>query len=205
MDTETLYAPYANEKTRIFNERISKDDRYPYAGVTIPVLRRLARNLDPESIDIRYHEDVILKGLAIIGSSLPVEWKLERLDALLPFLSSWDHTDVIASSMKVRGEEKEKALQYFASLAESPCIFTRRLGIVFLLSHRKDYDSGKLLGIITKADSDDYYVSMAVAWALSFFYIDDKENAAPWFSRVSEKTRKRAWQKVHESKRIPKD
>ena len=65
MDTKDLYAPYASEHTRVFNERISKDPVYPFAGVRIPVLRRLAKEAAPDEITIRYHEDVILKGLAV--------------------------------------------------------------------------------------------------------------------------------------------
>ena len=81
-------------------------------------------------------------------------------------------------------------------------IFPRRLAIVYLMSHRKDYeDQDMLLSSITDADSSEYYISMAVAWALSFFYIDDNERALPYFDKVSEQTRKRAWQKVRDSRR----
>lgn len=63
------------------------------------------------------------------------------------------------------------------------------------MSNRKRYDRKVLLDAITAADSDDYYISMAVAWALSFFYIDDK-STEEYFDKVSEATRKRTKQKI---------
>ena len=183
MDTKDLYAPYASEHTRVFNERISKDPVYPFAGVRIPVLRRLAKEAAPDEITIRYHEDVILKGLAIISSRIPFPDKLKAIDDLIPYMTAWDHTDVIASSLNPGKKDREEAERYFLSLL------------------KKDYERERLLEAICAADSDEYYVSMAVAWALSFFYIDDRESAEPWFVKVSEATRRRAWQKVRDSRR----
>ena len=202
MDTEALYAPYRDERTRIFNERISNDPIYPFAGMRIPMLRKLAKDLDPDSIEIRFHEDVTLRGLAIASMKAPLAVKLEKLDELLPLITAWDHTDVIASSLKPGKGEKDEALTYFLQLLKDERIFPRRLAIVYLMSHRKDYeDQDMLLSSITDADSNEYYISMAVAWALSFFYIDDNERALPYFDKVSEQTRKRAWQKVRDSRR----
>lgn len=202
MDTDALYAPYRNEKTKAFNEKITKDEVYPHAGVRIPVLRSLAKTIDPDEITIRFHEDVILKGLAIAAMKAPLKEKLSKLGSMLDALSAWDHADVIASSLKPRKAEREEALAYFLELLEDKRTFPRRLGIVYIMSHRKDYgNKEELLEAITKADSSEYYISMAVAWALSFFYIDDKDSALPYFEMVSEETRKRAWQKVRDSRR----
>ena len=166
------------------------------------MLRKLAKDLDPDSVEIRFHEDVTLRGLAIASMKAPLAVKLEKLDELLPLITAWDHTDVIASSLKPGKGEKDEALAYFLTLLKDERIFPRRLAIVYLMSHRKDYeDQEMLLSAITNADSSEYYISMAVAWALSFFYIDDKERALPYFDRVSEQTRKRAWQKVRDSRR----
>ena len=202
MDTEALYAPYRDERTRIFNERISNDSTYPFAGMRIPMLRKLAKDLDPDTIEIRFHEDVTLRGLAIASMKVPLAVKLEKLDKLLPLITAWDHTDVIASSLKPGKGEKDEALAYFLTLLKDERVFPRRLAIVYLMSHRKDdEDQDMLLSAITNSDSSEYYISMAVAWALSFFYIDDNERALPYFDKVTEQTRKRAWQKVRDSRR----
>ena len=76
MDTDALYAPYKEERTRIFNERISNDQVYPHIGVRIPILRKLAKGISPDDIPIRYHEDVTLKGLAIAEMKAPLSENL---------------------------------------------------------------------------------------------------------------------------------
>ena len=162
MDTEALYAPYRDERTRLFNELISNDPIYPFAGMRIPMLRKLAKDLDPDSIEIRFHEDVTLRGLAIASMKAPLAVKLEKLDELLPLITAWDHTDVIASSLKPGKGEKDEALTYFLQLLKDERIFPRRLAIVYLMSHRKDYeDQDMLLSSITDADSSEYCDSTA--------------------------------------------
>lgn len=199
MDTDSLYTPYKDEKYRLFFERISKDKRYPFAGIRIPILRKLAKGLDPDSIAIHYHEDVILRALAISSMKTTFEEKKVHIEKLLPYLSSWDHADVFSSALKVK--EKDAAKEYFSALTKDERTFCKRLGIVFLLEHRNDYeDKNELLSTIVNADSAEYYISMAVAWALSLFYIEDKSSEV-FFSRVSEATRKRAEQKIRDSRR----
>ena len=79
-------------------------------------------------------------------------------------------------------------------------VFPRRLAIIILMSHRKLYDRDVILSAIASADNPEYYVSMAVAWALSVFYIDDRSTAS-CFSLVSEETRRRTMQKIRDSRR----
>ncbi len=200
MDTDALYEGLASESFRAFSEKISKDHRYPVKGVRIPDLRKLAKTIDDASFPIRYHEDIILRGLQIGGWKKPFHEKAAALDELLPHMSAWDHSDAAASSLRIRKGEEDEALGYFLPLLDDNRVFVRRTAIVFLMSHRKLYDRKMLLDAITASDSDDYYISMAVAWALSSFYIDD-ESTEEYFGKVSEATRKRALQKIKDSRR----
>ncbi len=200
MDTDSLYGDLATESFRAFSEKLSKDDRYPVKGERIPDLRKLAKKIDDTSFPVKYHEDVILKGLVIAERKVPFTEKTEELDALLPYLSAWDHTDVIASSIRIRKGDAEPALLYFMKLLKDERVFPRRLAIIFLMAHRKLYDRDVILSAIVSADNPEYYVSMAVAWALSVFYVDDRSTES-CFSLVSEETRRRTMQKIRDSRR----
>ena len=69
------------------------------------------------------------------------------------------------------------------------------------MSNRKELDRDETLEKIINADDEDvYYISLAVAWAFSFFYIDDPEIKI-LLDRLSPKTRKLAERKIRESKR----
>lgn len=202
MVTDALYAPYVDEKYRVFASSLSSTDTLERKGIRIPILRKLAAAVNPDDIEIRYHEDVILKGLAIGEEKTPPEEKLKKLTRLLPFLSSWDQTDTIASAFKPGKNERDTYYNYFTSLLESRTVFPKRLGIVWLMTRRKLFDIKAVTDAIIKADDEDeYYISMAVAWALSALIIDER-TLMPRLDEVSTVTKKRTEQKLRDSFRF---
>ncbi len=197
MVTDTLYEPFIDEKYRLFASSLSPSGTLERKGIRIPVLRKLSRTVNPDDIEIRYHEDVILKGLAI-GK----ERNLYKLTLLLPFLSSWDQTDTIASAFKPEENEKNRYYSYFSSLLESKDVFPKRLAIVWLMTNRKLFGRKAVTDAIIKADDEDeYYISMAVAWALSALIIDDRTILSR-LDEVSTVTKKRTEQKLRDSLRF---
>ena len=138
------------------------------------------------------------------GVRIPVLRKIgkELINKHLDVLKTWDEVDTFASSIKPRKNEADEVLTYFLSLMKDKRTMPRRLGIVTLMALRKLFPDHRkeILDAIVAADNDEYYVSMAVAWALSFFYIDDKATE-DWIKRVSPATEKRTRQKIRESRR----
>ena len=201
MVTDSLFAPYADEKYKDFTSRLSTSDTLPRLGIRVPILRKLAKEIDWREYEIKWHEDVILIGLAIGGSDLSPKDKIQELKKLLPYLSAWDQTDIIITVFKIKKKNKDEYLQFFTSLLEDERTFPKRLGIVWLMSNRKELDRDETLEKIINADDEDvYYISLAVAWAFSFFYIDDPEIKI-LLDRLSPKTRKLAERKIRESRR----
>lgn len=201
MVTDSLYAPYLDSEYKDFTSRLSTTDTLPRAGMRIPILRQLAKDFDWREYEIKWHEDVILKGLAIGLSKLSPEEKIEELKALLPFLSSWDQTDIIVTVFKIKKKNREVYLPFFLSLLEDGHVFTKRLGIVWLMSNRKELNRDETLErIINSDDEGEYYISMAVAWAFSSFYAD-APNIKGQLNNLSPGTRRLAERKIRESRR----
>ena len=201
MVTDSLYAPYLDSEYKDFTSRLSTTDTLPRAGMRIPILRQLAKDFDWREYEIKWHEDVILKGLAIGLSKLSPEEKIEELKDLLPLLSSWDQTDIIVTVFKIKKKNREVYLPFFLSLLEDGHVFTKRLGIVWLMSNRKELDRDETLErIINSDDEGEYYISMAVAWAFSSFYADDPE-IKDQLNKLSPGTRRLAERKIRESRR----
>ncbi len=197
MVTDTLYEPFIDEKYRLFASSLSPSGTLERKGIRIPVLRKLSRTVNPDDIEIRYHEDVILKGLAI-GK----ERRLDKLTLLLPFLSSWDQTDTIGPAFKPEESERDRYYSYFTSLLSSREVFPKRLSIVWLMTNRKLFGRKAVTDAIIKADDEDeYYISMAVAWALSALIIDDRTILSR-LDEVSTVTKKRTEQKLRDSLRF---
>ena len=123
------------------------------------------------------------------------------MKTILPYLSTWDQTDVIMTVFKLKKNNKDVYLPFFTSLLEDERVFPKRMGIVWLMSNRKGLDRDETLKrIISSDDENQYYISMAVAWAFSFFYIDDPETRI-YLEKLSPKTRKLAERKIRESRR----
>ena len=203
MDTEALYAPYADERYKEFSSKLTRIHDLPYAGVRIPVLRKLAKEIEDISFPVRFHEDVILRGFWIASRPLPFTAKEDLLRSHFQYLMTWDEADTLAASLKLKKSEAEEAYAFFVSVLSDARQMVRRLGIVSLMTHRKRFQDRKeeMLRLITEADSSEYYISMAVAWALSFFFIDDPSTEA-WLDKVSPATAQRARQKIRDSRRI---
>ena len=203
MDTEALYAPYADERYKEFSSKLTRIHDLPYAGVRIPVLRKLAKEIEDISFPVRFHEDVILRGFWIASRPLPFTAKEDLLRSHFQYLMTWDEADTLAASLKLKKSEAEEAYAFFVSVLSDARQMVRRLGIVSLMTHRKRFQDRKeeMLRLSTEADSSEYYISMAVAWALSFFFIDDPSTEA-WLDKVSPATAQRARQKIRDSRRI---
>ncbi len=197
MVTDTLYEPYVDEKYKIFASSLSPTGTLERKGIRIPLLRKLSRTVNSDDIEIRYHEDVILRGLAI-GK----ERRLDKLTLLLPFLSSWDQTDTIGPAFKPEESERDRYYSYFTSLLSSREVFPKRLAVVWLMTNRKLFERKTVTDLIIKADEEnEYYISMAVAWALSALIIDDR-TLLPRLEEVSGQTKKRTEQKLRDSFRF---
>ena len=202
MDTDSLYAPYIDEEYAAFSSRLTKNHDLPYRGVRVPVLRKLAKELETFPYTITCHEDVLLKGFWITSRKIPFREKREIIAEHLSLLQTWDEVDTLASSIKPRKAELAETYDCFFSLLSEERTMPRRLGIVTLMSLRKLYPEKReeLLEAITAADNDEYYISMAVAWALTSFIMDDRDNEA-WLEKLSDATRQKTKQKIRDSER----
>ena len=145
---------------------------------------------------------MLLKGFWIASRKIPFTEKKELIESHLENLSTWDEVDTLSSSIKPSKADLSDVYDYFYTLIGDYRVMPRRLGIVTLMSLRKLYPEKReeILEATVMADSSEYYISMAVAWSLSFFYIDDRSTES-WIERVSPETAKRTWQKIRDSRR----
>lgn len=118
MVTDSKYSQYRDEKYCEFVSKLSTTDNLPRAGIRIPTLKQLAKTVSFDDIEIKYHEDVILKGFALAYERTSFIDKIERLNNLLPYLSSWDQTDAIQGIFKPKKKDIDSMCQYFESLLD---------------------------------------------------------------------------------------
>lgn len=203
MDTKTLYDKHTMKNIKAFQEKLIPNHDYPIYGIQVPILRKIAKEIDDIDFEIRYHEDVLLRGFVIAGKKIGVEEKLSLLNTQLPLLSTWDETDTLASSLKFGKKEIERAYSYFSALLDDERIYVRRIAVVWIMSNRTKVSTplDAQLESIAKVKNDDYYIAMALAWALSSYYITDKELTKPYIEKSDEVVKKMTAQKIRDSRR----
>ena len=178
-------------------------------GVRMGDLRRLAREIrKEENLDIfneakfYYREEKLLYALCIFKMSESFDAAMNELDEFLPYIDSWEVTDLVAGEIIIKEAHREAAFQKAQSYLLSEDEYTVRLGLVIL--NRKFNDDehiDKILTVLKTINTDAYYVNMATAWLLCELYFTDKAKVDEFLSSesISMEIKKMTRQKIRES------
>lgn len=204
------------EEFREFSRRILATD-YPILGVRMPMLRQFAREIaaGPDVEEYLWegpgaepvYEEVILYGLVLAARSrkMALEEVLMRFERLVPLFDCWAHVDVIVSDMKVFARHRDEVLRRFEPLKKHPGEFEKRTFAVLLMDFFLDDEYvDRALKELREVPQGQYYVDMAIAWALSVALVKHYDRTEPLlrepiFSRF---VHNKAIQKARESRRI---
>ena len=176
-------------------------------GVRLPALRALAKKLlrgNPvgllENSRPGSYEETLLRGLVIGGLNLP--W----VEDFLPRIDNWAVCDTFCNSLKPRSpEDRQEMWAFFRPLYASGQEYFARTACVVQLSHFVDQEHVEEgLALLQQVGHPGYYAKMAVAWALSVWYVKfpqaveellAQQTLDPWVQNKS-------IQKVRESRRV---
>lgn len=102
----------AEPKYAAFQKKLCPDTALEIWGVRLPRLRSLAKEIARgpwrsflTQAQRECYEEVLLQGLVIAYAKAPLEEKLSRLEALLPWLDSWALTDSIVPTFRFARED----------------------------------------------------------------------------------------------------
>lgn len=200
----------ADEKYRDFIAKLVPTiEKDTIIGVCMGDLRRLAREIIKNSnLDIfneakfYYREEKLLYALCLFKMSESFDKAMEALDEFLPYIDSWEVTDLIAGEIIIDEAHIVKAFQKALSYVHSSDEYTIRLGLVIM--NKKYNDEAhieKILDAIKIIKLDAYYVNMAAAWLLCELYFTDKVKVDEFLSNesISMDIKKMTRQKIRES------
>ena len=206
---------YQDLKYRDFNSKLIPNiDKDKIIGVRMPILRKIAKDIyNDEYIDEflcelphKYHEENILHGIVLTLKYKDIDILLDKLDLFLPYIDNWAVTDVI--SPKLFKKYPDKVYDRIKIWVSSSDEYTIRFGIVSLLQVYLD-DNFKLeiLELISKIDSDYFYVKMAIAWFYSFALVKQYDDTIKYFEdkKLDLWIHNKSIQKALESYRINDD
>ena len=193
-------------KRKAFTESLIPECPLPSSGATIPECRRLAKSIADDEIEIRFIEDVLVKGIMIFSAREPFSTKRKRIEAFLPLVVSWLVTDTVSSSLRLAKGEEDEAFAYFLSLIDRTGPMTRRLGIVTLM-RRPFLTSERMMIVLDRlaaVETDHHLLMMGAAWYVATAYTLDAELTRPYFMNLAEPIKRLAKQKCRDSRRIDK-
>ena len=188
----------------------------PMLGVRLPRLRQLARRLlqlPAEELAAYLAaaaddtlEEKMLLGFVIGGSRMPLEKLQEHIRRFLPKIDNWSLCDSFCASLKSARKNQQALLPFLKECLASPAPYTQRFAVVMLLDYYAERPFlPEILQLLGKHRTAQYYVQMAIAWAISVFLVKEPTLVKAWLRSscpLDDFTYNKALQKGIESRRL---
>ena len=176
-DTRKQLISCADEKYRLFMMRLIPGHEN-ILGVRTPRLRHLAKQLAKDDWQSyfalnphEYYEETLLNGLTIGYLTGDAESVLEQVELFLPRIDNWAVCDSFCAGLKIAKTHSDLVWRYVGEKLKSKEAYVLRFSVVMLLDYY--IDSEHIVNVLEMLDSvkhEDYYVKMAVSWAVSACY-----------------------------------
>ena len=211
------------EKIRIELEKIAEENYRIFAtklipnvdnllGVRLPRLRKIAKKI--AQLDYEYYlvmdnhlyfEEVMLQGMIIGEIKLPWTERSRYVKQFISKIDNWSVCDSFCCGLKFEVSEKELVWQFLHPYFASDKPYDIRFAVVMLLFHFIDDEyAQKVFTLFDQIKNDDYYVKMAVAWAISIYFRELPTLTMSYLQKnqLDDWTYNKALQKITESLKV---
>lgn len=206
----------SEEKYKEFHSSLCPNT-HNIVGVRIPVLRNYAKEL-VKKIDVdkylneasdEYYEEIMLQGMVIgiITKNKDISKYINYIDNFVPKINNWAICDTFCADLKATEKNLEYVWKYIQKYTNSKNTFEIRFAVVIILDYFiKEQYIDKVFNILDRINSREYYVQMAIAWAISIAFIKFPEKTMKYLTNNSldDFTYNKAIQKIIESFRVDK-
>lgn len=163
-------------------------------GVRVPVLRNYAKELVKDysflelynNIGNDYYEEIMLKGMLIGLCIEDLEEVKYYINDFVPLIDNWAICDSFCFLLKIVKKNKDYFREFILSFLDSDSVYFVRFSLVMILNY---YIEDKYLGdnfnIFNNIKLNDYYVEMALAWAISICFIKYFDETLSFFKSSS--------------------
>jgi len=185
-------------------------------GVRVPILRKYAKDFlvrfplaSYHDLDDEFYEEIMIQGL-LLGMVAENDLKVNQVELMwfIPKIDNWAICDIFVSSLKFIEKNPEDYWEFVKNYTQKENEFEKRFAYVTMLSYyMKDEYIDEVLKLLLLENSQDHYVYMAVAWALSVALVKyyDRTLSVMKTSKLNTVTYNKAIQKACESYRITKE
>jgi len=181
-------------------------------GVRLPVLRKLANEIIKKdwenylkTAEDEYFEEVMLQGIVIGLVDVSLNRRFSLIADFIPKINNWSTCDSFITGLKFTQKNKKEVWQFLQPYFRSNQTYEIRFGVVMTNFYFVEPDYIKsVFDFFDVLYHEDYYVKMAVAWAISTFYIYYPNETLDYLNNnnLDIFTFNKALQKIIESRRI---
>lgn len=204
----------ADEKYRKFSSALSPGTEN-ILGVRLPVLRNLAKEIAKgdwktylETAEDNSFEEIMIQGMVIGLVKIELGERLALVKAFIPKINTWGLCDSFCTGLKFTKNHKEEVWLFLQPYLQSRETYEIRFGVVMIICYYVALDYMKpIFKAFDVIDHDDYYVKMAVAWAIASWYTKFPEETMIYLkdNALDKFTYNKALQKITESRLIDQD
>ncbi|MFJ5764572.1 DNA alkylation repair protein [Lysinibacillus sp. NPDC093210] len=183
-------------------------------GVRLPELRKLAKKIAKEdwrtyleTSEDEYFEEAMLQGMVIGYAKTDIEEHLSYVASFVPKIDNWSVCDSFCTGLKFAKANKERVWAFLQPYLSSKKEYDIRFGVVMLLDFYIEMEYiDRVLNLLNSVKHEDYYVKMAVAWAVSICYVKIPDTTIEYMrnNTLDNFTYNKALQKITESNRVDK-
>ena len=182
-------------------------------GVRTPILRNYAKELVKkydieyllQNIDNEFYEEKVLQGMIIGLSKEDIKTVFKYIKAFIPKIDNWATCDIFCTGLKITKKHKKEMWEFLKKYLNSNKEFEIRFAIVMILDYYiEETYLEQNFEIFEKVQNEEYYVQMAIAWAISICLIKYFDKTIKYLktSKIDKFTYNKALQKGIESFRI---
>lgn len=181
-------------------------------GVRVPELRKIAKELiasDWRAFLASEHtgtiEENMLCGFVTATAAMSDAERFGRIKDFVPKIDNWMVCDTFCVTLKPKKRNKTAYWEFIQPYFYSENEYDVRFALVMLLAHFHDEEhTDRALEIINSLNMTSYYVQMAVAWAISVYFVYYPEKTMSFLknNNLDDFTFNKALQKITESYRV---
>ncbi len=202
----------SEEKYKLFSKNLIPGTNN-ILGVRIPILKKLVKELDVDynlylKEEELFFEEVMLKGFIINSLKRDFKDKLVLIDNHINKINNWSTCDSFVSSLKPKNKDLELLLEYINDNIYSKDDYRIRFCVVALMTYYNDeLYLNKIFNYFDNIKNDNYYVKMGLAWAISMFFVKNKELTLKYLNNnnLDNWTYNKSLQKIVESNKVSTD
>lgn len=194
-----------------FNKKIVNTNQ-EIIGVRTPILRDIAKSIskgDIESfllqVNDKYFEENLIEGF-VIGYIKDKDIFMKYFNCFIQRIDNWATCDTCVSSFKIM-----KRFDFFGvakDLAFKDNEFLARVGIIIMLDYYIDEKYvDEIIAVVSKINSEYYYVNMAISWLVSVLFVKFRTNTLELLKQriLPVFVQNKAIQKIRDSYRVSKE